>query len=88
MQVERELQFRLDLHTGRPLTESEYTRCCISTISPPHDEHDVAQIIERTVINVLQYKVTVRQVGHLQELVRIQFTIILSVNVMQPIPFK
>jgi len=28
MQVE---QFLLDLHTGRPLTESDYTRCCINT---------------------------------------------------------
>ena len=35
-------QFLLDLHTGRPLTESDYTRCCISTILPPDDEHDVA----------------------------------------------
>jgi hypothetical protein len=29
MQVEKEL---LDLHTGRPLTDSDYTRCCINTI--------------------------------------------------------
>ena len=29
IQVEQEL---LDLHTGRPLTESDYTRCCISKI--------------------------------------------------------
>ena len=29
MQVEQEL---LDMHTGRPLTESDYTRCCINTI--------------------------------------------------------
>ena len=28
MQVEQ--QFLLDLHTGRPLTESDYTRCCIN----------------------------------------------------------
>ena len=28
MQVEQGL---LDLHTGRPLTERDYTRCCIST---------------------------------------------------------
>ena len=25
-------QFPLDLHTGRPLTDSDYTRCCVSTI--------------------------------------------------------
>ena len=31
MQVEQEL---LDLHTGRPLTESDYTGCCINTIDP------------------------------------------------------
>jgi len=29
MQVE---QFLLYLHTGQPLTESDYTRCCINTI--------------------------------------------------------
>ena len=29
MQVE---QFLLDLHTGRSVTENEYTRCCINTI--------------------------------------------------------
>ena len=29
MQVEK---FLLDLHSGRPLTESDYTRCCINTI--------------------------------------------------------
>ena len=29
MQVEQEL---LDLHTGRPPTENDYTRCCINTI--------------------------------------------------------
>ena len=30
MQVERE--FPLDFHIGRLLTESDYTRCCISII--------------------------------------------------------
>jgi len=29
MQIE---QFLLDLHTGQPFTESDYTRCCINTI--------------------------------------------------------
>ena len=33
----------VDPHTGRPLTESDYTRCCISTIWPPDDEHDVGR---------------------------------------------
>ena len=31
--------FPLNLCTGRPLTESDDTRCCISTIQPPDDEH-------------------------------------------------
>jgi len=43
----------LDLHTGRPLTESDYTRCFIGTILPPDDEHDAARNVYRTVINVL-----------------------------------
>ena len=37
VQVERELSQRV--HTGRPLTESDNTRCCINTIQPPGDEH-------------------------------------------------
>ena len=36
-QVERERS--LNLCTGRPLTESDDTRCCINTIQPPADEH-------------------------------------------------
>ena len=46
-------QFSLNLCTGRPLTESDDTRCCINTIRPPDDEHDVARNMLRTVINVL-----------------------------------
>ena len=38
-QVERGLQFSLNLCTGKPLTESDSTRCCINTIQPPDDEH-------------------------------------------------
>ena len=38
-QVERELQLSLNLCTGRQLTESDDTRCCIITIQPPDDEH-------------------------------------------------
>jgi len=30
MQVKMEIHF--DLYTGRPLTHSNYTRCCINTI--------------------------------------------------------
>ena len=29
--------------TGRPLIESDHTRCCINTIWPPDDEHDFAR---------------------------------------------
>ena len=32
-------QFPLNLCTGRPLTESDDTRCYTSTIQPPDDEH-------------------------------------------------
>ena len=38
-QVERELEFSLNLCTGRPLTESDDTRCSINTIQPPDDEN-------------------------------------------------
>jgi len=34
--------FSLNLCTGRLLTESNNTRCCINTIWPPDDEHDVS----------------------------------------------
>jgi len=30
-------QFSLNLCTGRPLTESDDTKCCINTIQPPDD---------------------------------------------------
>jgi len=36
-QVEKE--FSLNLCTGRSLTESDDTRCCINTIHPPDYEH-------------------------------------------------
>ena len=39
-QDEREL---LNLCTGRPLTESDDTRCCINKIQPPDDEHIMLQ---------------------------------------------
>jgi len=37
--VERERQFSLNLCTGQQLTERDDTRCCVSTIQPPDDEH-------------------------------------------------
>ena len=36
-------RLRENLFTGRPLTESDHTRCCINTICPPVDEHYVAR---------------------------------------------
>ena len=41
-QVEKELQFFLNLCTERSLTESDDTICCINTIWPPEDEQDIA----------------------------------------------
>jgi hypothetical protein len=35
--------FFLNLCTGRSLTESDDTRCCINTIWPPEDEQDIAR---------------------------------------------
>jgi hypothetical protein len=37
------LQFSLNLCAGRPLPESDDTRCCINTIQPPDDEHIMLQ---------------------------------------------
>jgi len=31
------------LCTGRSLTDSDDTRCCINTILPPEDEQDIAR---------------------------------------------
>jgi len=33
----------LNVRTERSLTESDDTRCCINTISPPEDEQDIAR---------------------------------------------
>ena len=60
-----ELKFHLDLHTGRPLTQSDYTRSCIHTtallrmrMSSKHVEDSNKHIIEEIVL----------QVGYLPEL--------------------
>ena len=36
-------QFPLNVCTGRPLTESDGTRCCINTIQPPDDEYIILE---------------------------------------------
>jgi len=35
-------RYFLNLCTGRSLTESDDTKCCINTIWPPEDEQDIA----------------------------------------------
>jgi len=44
------------LCTGRSLTESDNTRCCINRILSPEDEQDVARnmYMQKIVINVLK----------------------------------
>ena len=42
-QVEKELPFFLNLCTGRSITESDDTRCCINRIWPPEDGQDIAR---------------------------------------------
>ena len=38
-----QIVLRVIQHLVRPLTESDHTRCCISTIWSPDDEHSVAR---------------------------------------------
>jgi len=44
-QVKRE--FSLNLCSGRPLTESDNTRCRVSTIQPPDDERIMLETCRR-----------------------------------------
>ena len=39
----RENHFSLNLCTGQPLTESDDSSCCINTIQPPDDEHEMLE---------------------------------------------
>jgi hypothetical protein len=55
---------------GRSLTDSDDTRCCISTIWPHEDEQDVARNMKRIVINV--FKKFVHQVGHWLKILNVQ----------------
>ena len=77
-------QFLTDLHTGRPLTQSDYTRSCINTIVllrmstelPKHVEDSNKHIIEEIV----------RQVGHPSQSEPVQcnsFQIMQAVNTRQ-----
>ena len=45
--VESGLQSALNLHTVRPFTEIDDTRCCNNTILPPKDEHSTARNMSR-----------------------------------------
>ena len=47
-------RFFLNLCTGRSLTESDDTRCCINTTWPPEDEQDIARNMHRIVINIFK----------------------------------
>jgi len=48
--VQSGLQSALNLHTVRPLTESDDTRGCNNTICPPEDEHSAARNMLRVII--------------------------------------
>ena len=50
MPVESGLQSALNLHTVRPFTESDNTRCCSDTICPPEDEHSTARNMSRIIM--------------------------------------
>ena len=44
------LQSALNLHTVRPFTESDDTRCCSDTICSPEDEHSTDRNMLRTIM--------------------------------------
>jgi len=50
MPVESGLQSALNLHTVRPFTESDDTRDCNNTVSPPEDEQGTAQNMLRIIM--------------------------------------
>ena len=50
MSVESGLQSALNLHTVRPFTESDDTRCCGDTICPPEDEHSTARNMSKIIM--------------------------------------
>ena len=50
MQVESGLQSALNRHTVRPFAESDDTRGCNNTISPPEDEQGTARNMLRIIM--------------------------------------
>jgi len=50
MPAESGLQSAFHLHTVRPFTESNDTRCCNNTICPPEDEHSTARNMSRIIM--------------------------------------
>ena len=51
--VYRLREFSLNLCTGRLLTESDDTRCCINKIQPSDDEHIMLETCTGLIINAL-----------------------------------
>jgi hypothetical protein len=50
--------------SGIVTLKSDNTRCCINTIWPPEDEHNLARNMQRTVIYVSYNKGIVHEVGN------------------------
>ena len=50
MPVESGLQSALNLHTVRPFTESDDTRCCNNKNCPPEAEHSTARNMLRIIM--------------------------------------
>jgi hypothetical protein len=48
--VDSGVQSALNRYTVRLLTESDDTRCCNNTISPPEDGHSIARNMSRTIM--------------------------------------
>ena len=58
-------EFLIDLHTGRPLTQSDYTRCCINTIVLLRMSTELLETCRGLKHSMGEI---VRQIGHLPEL--------------------
>jgi hypothetical protein len=58
-------KFLIDLHTGRPLTQSDYTRSCVNTIVLLRMSTELLKHVEDLNKHIEEI---VRQVGHLPEL--------------------
>jgi hypothetical protein len=66
MQVNKELQFFIDLHIKRPLTQSNYTRSCINTIAFWRWAQSCSKHVQDPNKHIIEE--IVHQVDHLPEL--------------------